>query len=265
MLRCLRHPNIIQLLTAYTIIETHNLLFPFANGDLRYFFRQDNRPPGFDNDNDIFQALYKLASAIKAVHDYFSETFNLRKIGCHYDLKPDNILYRSGKLILSDFGLSKLSEEKNGSKSLYRNGGGEYMAPECVSVQDDFRKLQVGRSNDMWSFGCILFKMLTFIQEGPWGISRFSESRIIVFAGYLACKAFNGGDKPHDGVVKWLFRLKSAMTTKAQDQLMTAVQDLLQMEPSERPKANELTLRLFYTAQHELCSIEDVSASTSSV
>ena len=255
LLRCLRHPNIIQLLTAYTINQTHNFIFPLANGDLKSFFRQENRLPGFENDNDVFQALYELASAVEAVHEYFSETFNLRKIGCHFDLKPDNILYRSGKLILSDFGLSRLSEEKDGSKSLYRNGGGEYMAPECVSIQDGFRKLQVGRSSDMWSFGCILSEMLTYIQEGPSGISRFSENRIIVFAGYWTCKAFHGGDKPHDGVVKWLLRLKSAMTTIAQYELMTTIQALLQMEPSERPKAHELTLHLFYFAQHELFTI----------
>ncbi|KAL9041264.1 MAG: hypothetical protein Q9214_004166, partial [Letrouitia sp. 1 TL-2023] len=221
------------------------------------FFRQENRPSGFDKDNDIFQALYELASAIEAVHDYFSEPFNLRKIGCHYDLKPENILYRSGKLILSDFGLSRLGEEKDGSKSLHRNGGGEYMAPECVSVQDGFRSLRVGRSSDMWSFGCILSEMLTYLQEGPRGILEFSERRIIVFAGYWTCKAFHGGDRPHGGVVDWLDRLKSATTVEAQARFMTTVQDLLNMEPPERPKANELTLRLFYIAQHELYAIID--------
>ena len=184
LLRCLEHPNIIQLLTAYTIHQTHNFLFPLADGDLKHFFRQQHRIPGFQSDNDVFQALYELASAIEAVHNYFSDTFNIRKIGCHYDLKPDNILYRSGKLILTDFGLSRLSDEHEGSKSMYRNGGGEYWAPECVSIQEDFKKLHIGRSSDMWSFGCVLAEMLTYLQEGSTGVQNFSKKRVILFEGY---------------------------------------------------------------------------------
>ena len=111
--------------------------------------RQEYRLPGFQTDNEVFQTLYELASAIEAVHNYFSDIFNVRKIGCHYNLKPDNILYRPGKLILSDFGLSRLSSEDKGSKSLYRNGGAEYWAPECHSTDEDFKKLHVDRSSDM--------------------------------------------------------------------------------------------------------------------
>ena len=174
-LRCLEHPNIIKLLAAYTIHQTHFFLFPQADGDLKHFLRQDNRLPGFQTDNEVIQAFYELASAVEAVHNYFSNAFNVRKIGCHYDLKPDNILYRSGKLILSDFGLSRLSEEDEGSKSLYRNGGAEYWAPECHSVEEDFKKLQVGRSSDMWSLGCILSEVLTYLQEGSIGVESFSR------------------------------------------------------------------------------------------
>ena len=258
LLRCLQHPNIIPLLTAYTIHQTHNFLFPLADGDLKSFFRQKYRPPGLETDNEIFQALYELASAIEAVHDYFSDSFNLRKIGCHYDLKPDNILYGSGKFMLSDFGLSRLSDKDEGSKTLYRNGGGEYMAPECVSVNDDFKKLHVGRSSDMWSFGCVLSETLAYLREGPTGILRFSEVREITFAGYWTCKAFHGGDKPHGGVTQWLSRLSGQPTiTNAEKGLMVLVQELLQIKPTARPKASAITLGLFRIAQKEVYRIVD--------
>ncbi|KAF6236138.1 hypothetical protein HO173_005767 [Letharia columbiana] len=259
LLRCLQHPNIIQLLTAYTIHQTHNFLFPLADGDLKDFLCQQRRPPGFETDNNVLQALYELASAIEAVHDYFSNTFNVRKIGCHYDLKPDNILYRSGKFILSDFGLSQLSDENEGSKSLYRNGGGEYWAPECVSIHDDFKKLHVGRSSDMWSFGCILSELLTYLQDGPTGVLNFSKGREITLAGYWTCKSFHGGDKPHEGVSQWLSRLGGRhKITDAQKSLNLLIQDLLQQEPTARPKAQDITLGLFYIAQNEVYQSVDV-------
>lgn len=116
---------------------------------MKHFLSQENRLLGFQTDSEVFQALYKLASAIEAVHNYFSNTFNIWKIGCYYDLKPDNILYRRGKLILSDFGLSRLRDKDEGSKLLYRNGGAEYWAPKYHSVDKYFKKLHVGRSSDI--------------------------------------------------------------------------------------------------------------------
>ena len=252
-LRCLEHPNIIQLLAAYTIHQTHYFLFPQADGDLKHFLRQENRLPGFQTDNEVFQALYELASAIEAVHNYFSNTFNVRKIGCHYDLKPDNILYRPGKLILSDFGLSRLSDEDQGSKSLYRNGGAEYWAPECHSVDEDFKKLPVGRSSDMWSFGCILSEMLTYLQEGSTGVENFSSKREVILGGYLECKLFHEGAKPSGAVTQWLSRLCSWPTiTNSQKSLLVVVNDLLQHEPDARSRAQDISLSLFHIAQTEV-------------
>lgn len=256
MLRCLNHPNIVKLLTAYTINQAHNFLFPLADGDLKWLFRQESRPLGMETDNNIWHALHELASAIQSVHDYFSEKFSIRRIGCHYDLKPNNILYRSGKLILSDFGLSRLSEEIDGSDSVYQNGAADYWAPECLSLGEGLKKLPVGRSSDMWSFGCILLELLTYLQKGPSGVKHFSEKRTIDLASYWTTKTFHGGDKPNEGVVQWLSLLRQKSTT-AQNELIAVIQNLLRIEPSERPKAKDVTLDLFHIAQHELYNLID--------
>ena len=256
MLRCLDHPNIVKLLTAYTIDQTHNFLFPLADGDLKSLFRQNSRPLGMETDNNVFQALHELASAIEAVHNYFSERFSIRRIGCHYDLKPNNILYRSGKLILSDFGLSRLSEEIDGSDSVYRNGAADYWAPECLSLDQGFKRLPVGRSSDIWSFGCILLEMLTYLQKGPSGVEHFSEMRSIDLSPFWTAKTFHGGDKPHGGVVQWLSLLRQNCTM-AQNELTAVIQNLLRINPSERPKAKDVTLELFHIAQHELDNLID--------
>ena len=252
LLRSLKHPNIIQLLTAYTIQQTHNFLFPLADGDLKHLLYQERRPPGFQTENEVFQALYELASAIEAVHEYFSDTFNVRKIGCHFDLTPKNILYHSGKLILSDFGLSRLSDETEGSKSLYKNGGGEYWAPESTSVQESFKKLPVGRSSDMWSFGCVMSELLTLIQEGPTGVRNFSTARIVVLAGYWECKSFHEGARPNEKVTQWLSRLSGMPDiTNAQRKIIAVIRDLLQQDPDARPKAQSTTMKLWHIAQTE--------------
>lgn len=251
LLRCLRHPNIIQLLTAYTIKENHNFLFPLAEGNLKALLSRNERPSGFQDDNQFFHALYRLASAIEAVHNYFSKEFNLRQIGCHNDLKPANVLYCNGALILCDFGLSRLVREADGSKSLYRNGGGEYMAPECVSIDDDFESLEVGRSSDMWSLGCILSEILTYVKKGHSGVTAFSAKREIVFAGYWTCKAFHGGDKPHPGVLEFLSELNEDLDTPAQKELMAVIRSLLQVLPSRRAKSRSVTIGLFHAAQND--------------
>ena len=209
-----------------------------------------------ETDNNVYQALHELASAIEAVHDYFSERFSIRRIGCHYDLKPNNILYRSGKLILSDFGLSRLSEEIDGSDSIYRNGAADYWAPECLSLDQGFKRLPVGRSSDMWSFGCILLEMLTYLQKGPSGVEHFSEMRSIDLAPFWTAKTFHGGDKPHGGVVQWLSLLRQN-SSMAQNELTAVIQNLLRIKPSERPKAKDVTLELFHIAQHELYNLID--------
>lgn len=250
LLRCLHHPNIIKLLTAYTIDSTHNFLFPVADGDLNTFFRLECRPPGFETENEVLQALYKLASAIESVHNYFSDDFNVQKFGCHYDLKPGNILFCGGNFILSDFGLSRLSNIEEGSRTLYRNGAEEYMAPECVCIEKDFQSLRVGRSSDIWSFGCILSEMLTYLQKGSIGILEFSQRREITFDGWYTCKMFHNGNKPHNGVAESLATLRNnSIAGTAQHSILDLVNNLLQQEPRVRMSAQSITNVLFGIAQ----------------
>lgn len=257
LLRCLRHPNIIQLFTAYTIHGRHNFLFPLAEGSVKDLLSNEHRPVGFESDNQFFQALFQVASAVERVHNYFWEDFDLHQIGCHLDLKPDNILFQSGTFILSDFGLSRMVPEHQTSRSLYRHGGGEYSAPECVSMNEDFKTLSVGRSSDIWSFGCILSEILTYIKFGLSGVVAFSKKRRIVFAGYWTCEAFHAGDKPHQDVLKHLDCLDGEPHISAQVEVMTLIRELLEIEPSRRPKAKRVTAGLFHAAQHELfCSIK---------
>ncbi|KAL8676144.1 MAG: hypothetical protein Q9186_007308 [Xanthomendoza sp. 1 TL-2023] len=155
-LRCLKHPNIINLITAYTKGETFNLLFPAADGDLHQILAGSDRPPGLKDDSDIVGALWGLSSAIEALHGVFAKDFGVRKIGLHYDIKPRNILYHDNRLILSDFGLSNLRDHEDGSESLFQVGEGDFLAPECEPADQGFNEGPIGRASDIWSFGRLM-------------------------------------------------------------------------------------------------------------
>ncbi|KAG8144458.1 hypothetical protein E2320_012968 [Naja naja] len=81
---------------------------------------------------------------------------HLHSLGIVYrDLKPENILLdEAGHIKLTDFGLSKESVDQE-KKAYSFCGTVEYMAPEVVNRRGH------NQSADWWSFGVLMFEMLT--------------------------------------------------------------------------------------------------------
>jgi len=75
------------------------------------------------------------------------------------DLKPENILLdETGHIQITDFGLSKDGvSEPTGAKTFC--GTPEYLAPETILTRH--KKSGYGRAVDWWSFGTLVFEMLT--------------------------------------------------------------------------------------------------------
>ncbi|HEY4032998.1 MAG TPA: serine/threonine-protein kinase, partial [Ktedonobacteraceae bacterium] len=77
----------------------------------------------------------------------------------HRDLKPANfLLHADGRLVLADFGIARIMEEKSPGATLTRTGSvlgtPEYMAPEMARGQTvDYRA-------DIYELGIVLFEML---------------------------------------------------------------------------------------------------------
>jgi len=127
-----RHPFIVDLYYAFQTNERLFLILTFACGGELFSYLQKEKM--FDEDTTRF---------------YLSEIFlaldHLHSLGIIYrDLKPENVLLdHEGHILLTDFGLSKVSLE---TKTLC--GSLEYMAPEIILTE-----ISYDRSVDYWSFG----------------------------------------------------------------------------------------------------------------
>lgn len=133
----------------------------------------------FENEHHVFLVMEYCESEIMSVPFSSKSEMEVRQIArqilfglsylhanhiVHRDIKPENILIKgSGIVKISDFGEAQLSESavhdrKFDITNLY--GTPRYMAPECL------HHLTVSTAADIWSFGCLLGKMLTNLD--PW-------------------------------------------------------------------------------------------------
>ncbi|KAI3323108.1 kinase-like protein [Xylariaceae sp. AK1471] len=239
----LRHPNIIELLTSYTHKGRHNLIFPLVQEGSLENLLQEVRPPAFELDESFLVALCGLSSAIKEVHFYTLARLKIELIGCHHDLKPKNILVQGNSFVLADFGLSKLKEKTDRPSSLHEGGGGSYLAPECEDDDADFEAHSVTPSSDIWSFGCIIAEILTFMRRGSAGVTEFRSYRKVKIR-YALMEAFHRGKKsPNEKALKWISDLESNADIFSKP-LIRLVYAMLDLEPTKRPDAHTVTSRL---------------------
>ncbi|XP_051870058.1 ribosomal protein S6 kinase alpha-3 isoform X2 [Pristis pectinata] len=137
------HPFIVKLHYAFQTEGKLYLLLDFLRGgDL---FTRLSKEVMF-TEEDVKFYLAELALALDHLHG----------LGIIYrDLKPENILLdEEGHIKLTDFGLSKESIDHE-KKAYSFCGTVEYMAPEVVNRRGHTQ------SADWWSFGVLMFEMLT--------------------------------------------------------------------------------------------------------
>ncbi|KAH8732296.1 kinase-like domain-containing protein [Phaeosphaeriaceae sp. PMI808] len=139
-----RHPFIVNLYYAFQDHEKLYLILEYAQGGELFHHLAAERM--FSEDVAAFY-MAEMVLALDHLH---------RTVGVIYrDLKPENCLLDSeGHLLLTDFGLSKVSlDEDNPCRSFL--GTVEYMAPEVIQGVD------YGAAVDWWSLGALGFDLLT--------------------------------------------------------------------------------------------------------
>ncbi|MGD8809049.1 MAG: protein kinase, partial [Gammaproteobacteria bacterium] len=153
LLAALNHPNIATLHGFETAGETRALIMELVEGDgLDEIIArsQDGLPVG-----EAIEIAEQIAAALEAAHE--------RGI-LHRDLKPANIKIRpDGTVKVLDFGIAKAiaTDGRPGPASTVTQAPGaivgtpSYMSPEQASGNE------VDRRTDIWSFGCVLYELLT--------------------------------------------------------------------------------------------------------
>lgn len=137
---------------------------------------------------DIMAQLAGLASALVNLHNFKhskSESDSYR----HGDLKPENILLFGNKHAnlsiwkLADLGLAKYHIAATQDRNFYptsKTGGGtiSYQPPESVSSDPC---APTSRLYDIWSMGCIILQLLTWLLYGTGKINDLTENTKSVF------------------------------------------------------------------------------------
>uniref|UniRef100_A0A5B7C959 Protein kinase domain-containing protein n=1 Tax=Davidia involucrata TaxID=16924 RepID=A0A5B7C959_DAVIN len=148
----LRHPNIVQFLGV--LKDSDRLIFLteyLCNGSLYDILKKKGR---LDPLTAVAYAL-DIARGMNYLHQHKPHAI------IHRDLTPRNVLQdEAGHLKVTDFGLSKIAQEKDvyGYKMTGGTGSYRYMAPEV------YRRESYNKSVDVFSFALLVHEMF---QGGP--------------------------------------------------------------------------------------------------
>jgi serine/threonine protein kinase/tetratricopeptide (TPR) repeat protein len=139
----LDHPNIC---TVHEINEFDGQTF-IAMAYVKGQTLKDKIKAGHLELNDVLQIASQIAEGLRAAH---------QKGITHRDIKPANImLTEDGYVKIMDFGLAKLSWGIDLTKTATVMGTVAYMSPEQACGE------KVDLHSDIWSFGCVLYEMLS--------------------------------------------------------------------------------------------------------
>jgi len=143
-LRKLNHPNIVKVLATLEENDQHYLVMEYVSGgSLADLLKRQHQLP-----------IEQVISIGLELSDALSRAHHLDII--HRDLKPGNILLaEDGTPRLTDFGLAHLGSYPALTTAGQLLGTFQYLSPEaCANQALDARA-------DIWSFGVVLFEMLT--------------------------------------------------------------------------------------------------------
>ncbi|GAB1194171.1 hypothetical protein APSETT444_003412 [Aspergillus pseudonomiae] len=232
-----RHKNIMVALASLQYGPTYSLFFPLASCNLWEYlngvYSEDRFPPStWEEKKDIYSRGVTLAGALAFLHHEFRDQ-KLEVFSCyHLDLKPHNILVfdaysPSETWKITDFGLSRVKGRGldgeadvelvmpimgRGHKrprrlqepsTLNRRGEGTYLAPECSLPSG-----RVSSASDVWSLGCIISLVMSYIDSGYSGVVAFARQRRRQDHGDKFYTIRHGKPKLSPVVIAWYEKLK---------------------------------------------------------
>jgi CheY-like chemotaxis protein len=174
VLRRLNHPNIVKVLATAEEGGQHYIVMEYVSGgSLADLLEKQPKLP--------FERVVSIALELS---DALSRAHHLHIL--HRDIKPGNILLaEDGAPRLTDFGLARIEQLPRLTESETILGTLYYLSPEAAE------KRELNERSDLWSFGVVLYEMLTgrlpFEGETPfeviWAIKNHPPPPMETFRG----------------------------------------------------------------------------------
>ncbi|GMF35498.1 unnamed protein product [Phytophthora fragariaefolia] len=140
------HPFITKMYCSFETPDALNFVLEYCPGGDMYFLLEKFAKNRLPEDHVLFYAA-SIALALRYLHEQ----------GILYrDLKPENILLdEAGYLRLADFGFAREQMRRSEQSCTSFCGSADYIAPEVIRGQG------YGLAADLWSFGCVVYELLT--------------------------------------------------------------------------------------------------------
>lgn len=190
-----------------------------------------------------------------------------------------------GKWVLTDFGISAFKEDDESDSSNLvsvrdyyqtltintppRRDPGAYQPPEVENTdnklherRNNAREGRAGRRGDIWSFGCIFSEVLAFSLGQAELVKEFRRARKGRYRNDYFYEKYSHGTLEADQtemsyrvrpwIIDWLRTLPERYTfpKDAINCCVETILDVLDVDGSRRPKANELLIKMQHVASH---------------
>ncbi|KAI1457953.1 kinase-like protein [Annulohypoxylon moriforme] len=258
--------------------NTFSLFMPLAKCDLGKWMKTHVPPTEDHQKAEFLQCASGLADGLEFLHSDIKDHNHNRMICYHMDLKPANILVfhderNPDKMIwkISDFGMSRVKflrhntnidisiafqkrEETLVSGTENRRAEGTFLAPESTVGMRNMNE-----KSDVWSLGCVMSVLLTYLDEGQSGVDRYSDDRcdrskeqgagsgdffFIRLTNFAKPKFHPAVKNCHKRLIKQAKQRSSLEGDVVEDILKHLEEKILQLDPSRRESAKSISDKL---------------------
>jgi serine/threonine protein kinase len=223
-----KHPQIPELLAYFSQDNQQYLVQEFIDGQN---LLQELTAKSSFNESQIRSLLVDILTVLKFVHSN-----NV----IHRDIKPENIIKHNsdGKLILVDFGASKVVTNTNLSVTGTIIGSAQYTAPEQAGGKPTY-------ASDLYSLGVTCLHLLTGVQ--PFDLYSYSEADW-VWRDYLV----------NNAISEELGRILDKMVESAVKKRYQSAEEILaELLPSSNSNQIQAKITTEETRQHITNEIQD--------
>ena len=239
ILQLLDHPQIIRFSCAFILRDRIFINSqPLADCDLKEFLTAQSPPISGLIKSQVWEGVQGLASALAYLHGYGEGD------GFHGDMKPENILVlREAEprprvnFLLADFGSAWIGTSNLEVSNRDRAVTLRYCAPEWFANNGER-----GPRSDIWSFGCILTQVVTYLHDKTMGDFDAFRGRS------MEPKRRLNYEEILPALNDWLRFLSLNCNHMAypiiRNDHMDLIKEMLQSNPADRPSAAEVVNRL---------------------